>query len=119
MIKNVIESVVETAPPRHPDFTAMRDLQEPRAEKWNNGHGHDERSDQGNAKHKRKRGEQELAHSIEKCDREKIHNGNERCGEYCDSDFGAADFSSDTRHLAEFQVPVDVLQRDDGVVDDA
>ena len=65
------------------------------------------------------RGEQELADAVQQSDGEEDDGGGEGRGQDRKGDFPATLFGGDLRAFAEFQMAVDVLEHDDGVIDEA
>src|SRR5208283_5588291 len=74
------------------------------------------RGEQRKNHRQRERHEKEFAHAIEKYDREENDDSGERGGEYRQRDFVSAAFGGDFGRFAHFQVPENIFQHDDGIV---
>ena len=97
----------------------MRRLQEPRAEQRHDRHRDEVRREQRQHDGQRQRREQEAADAVEKRHREEDDRAGQRRRQHGQRHFVAALLGRDLRRLAHLQVPEDVLEHDDRVVDQA
>ena len=97
----------------------MDGLEDVRAIERHNGHCAEIRGEESEDDAEGQSGEQILAYSKEKRHREKYDDRNQHDGQHRESYFVGAVNGGDLRLLAEFDVPVDVLEDDDGIVDQA
>ena len=94
-------------------------FQEAGAEERNYSDCNDERKHQRNAKRQRESGKQELADAEQQRNRKKIDDRNQCRREYGKSDFRRAHLSGYRGRLAHFNVTVNILDGNHGVIDHA
>jgi hypothetical protein len=89
------------------------------AEERDNRHGDNVRAEESDDDSERERGEEILAHASEEDHREEDDGSGERCGEDRELNFLAAFLRGLDVVFAHFEVPEDVFEHDDGVIDKA